>query len=368
MIYELIQVAIGQRDKLSHTPTPEEWKRLYADALKQSVVGVAFEGVQKLPKEQWAPQALLFEWVGTCEQIKAQNQIVNKRSAEISQMLAEAGFRSCILKGQGNALMYPTPFCRMSGDIDIWIDGARNQINQFVRERYPHAYEQEQHIDFPIFKDVAVEIHYKPCTLPTPKGNKRVLEWSMAQKDVQMSHEVKLPMEVGTICVPTADFNVVYQIIHIMTHFFIEGIGLRHFVDYYFALKAFTDQQDNPANLARQKAEAVERLKQFGMLRFARGVMWVEKECLRIEDKYLLVEPDERRGRIILEEMQEGGNFGFHDERYKSHRNGYLKRGFIDGVRLLKLLSAFPSESMWNIYKKAEKQKWKLLRIIRNRE
>ena len=52
MLFELIQIALGKRESLSHIPTQEEWNRLYAEAQKQSVVGIAFEGVQELPKEQ----------------------------------------------------------------------------------------------------------------------------------------------------------------------------------------------------------------------------------------------------------------------------------------------------------------------------
>ena len=165
MLFELIQIALGEKEKLSHTLSQLEWMSLYKEALKQSVVGVAFDGVQKLPKEQWPPQGLLFEWIGICEQIKAQNQLTYKRSVEISKLFADAGYRNCILKGQGNALMYPNPYSRMSGDIDIWVDGTRNEIRNYVRSKCPNAYEQSNHIDFKIFKDVEVEVHFNPCTL-----------------------------------------------------------------------------------------------------------------------------------------------------------------------------------------------------------
>ena len=349
LLFELIQIALGNKDRLSHNPSKEEWENLFLDAQKQSVVGIAFEGVQKLPKEQWPSQALLFEWIGTCEQIKIQNQIANKRSVEISRMLADAGFKSCILKGQGNALVYDNPFCRMSGDIDIWVDGSRDDINKFVRKRCPDAFEQEHHIEFPIFKDVEVEVHYKPCTLLSPAANRKFLRWCQSVKDALMRNEIELPVDSGTFCVPTADFNAIFQMAHIMIHFFIEGIGLRHFVDYYYVLKANT-KHANIENL----------FEEFGLIRFARGIMWIEKECLGLEDKYLLVEPDERRGKVILNEMLEGGNFGHHDERYRSRNKGYIARGATDVYRLLKLATVFPSESMWKIYRKIENQKWKL--------
>lgn len=349
MLFDLIKVALGKQLKLSHNPSQEEWKELFSEAQKQSVVGIAFEGVQKLPKEQWPSQALLFEWIGTCEQIKVQNQIANQRSVEISRIFADAGFKSCILKGQGNALMYDNPFCRISGDIDIWVDGTRDNINKFVRNRCPSAFEQEHHIEFPIFKDVVVEVHYKPCTLLSSSANRKFLNWCQSIKDAQMEHEIGLPADMGKIRVPTAEFNVIFQMAHIMIHFFIEGIGLRHFVDYYYVLENNTN-----------RTEFASMFEELGLMKFARGVMWIEKECLGLEDKYLLVEPDEKRGKVILKEMLEGGNFGHYDKRYKSRNKGYIVRGMTDVYRLLKLSTVFPSESLWKIYRKMENQKWKL--------
>ena len=349
LLFELIQVALGKRERLSHVPTEKEWGSLYKDTLKQSVAGVAFEGVQKLPKEQCPPQTQLFEWIGLCEQIKIQNLIANRRSVEVAKIFTDAGFRNCILKGQGNALMYPNPLSRMSGDIDIWIDGTRKEINEFVRGRRAEAFEQEHHIEFSVFKDVEVEAHYTPGTLLSPGCNRRFQQWCEDQKDVLMSNVIDLPEGAGRICVPTTEFNLVFQMAHIMIHFFIEGIGLRHFIDYYYVLRTNTNHT-NISNL----------IKEFGMLRFARGVMWIEKECLGLEDDCLIVEPDEKRGRVILKEMMEGGNFGHYDERYKGRNKGYLARGITDGYRLLKLATVFPSESMWKLYRKVENQKWKI--------
>lgn len=76
MILELIRVALGKQLKLSHNPSQEEWKELFSETQKQSVVGIAFEGVQKLPKEQWQSQALLFEWIGVTEMIKQRVVII----------------------------------------------------------------------------------------------------------------------------------------------------------------------------------------------------------------------------------------------------------------------------------------------------
>ena len=180
-----------------------------------------------------------------------------------------------------------------------------------------------------------------------PKCNKRFQKWCYEQKDGirRLKHDSE-----GSIFVPCVQFNVVYQMAHIMIHFFIEGIGLRHFVDYYYVLQ----------KCHTESTEIQDCFKDFGLLKFARGVMWVEKNCLGLEDEFLLVEPDERAGHVILKEMLEGGNFGHYDERYKSRKKGYFARGMTDGCRLLKLAIVFPSESMWKLYRKVENQRWKL--------
>ena len=45
LFFELMQVALGTRICLSHTPSADEWGELYAMAKKQSLVGICFAGV-----------------------------------------------------------------------------------------------------------------------------------------------------------------------------------------------------------------------------------------------------------------------------------------------------------------------------------
>lgn len=352
LLFELIQVALGAKAVLSHAPSIEEWRDLYRQAEKQAVLGVCFHGVQQLKEQkQYPPKELLLHWIVVAEQIKKQNIHAFNKSSEIVNLFAESGFRSCILKGQGNALMYNDPYSRIPGDIDIWVEGERKIITKFVKDQTPYVLEQYHHIDFPIFNDIPVEVHYIPSRLLSPKFNKRFQKYCIKKKNEQMNNWVELPDGKGKVSVPTLEFNAIFQMCHIMNHFFVEGIGIRHFIDYYYVLKTNTNHM-TITNL----------FEEFGLIRFARGVMWIEKECLGLEDKYLLVEPDERRGRVILKEMLEGGNFGHHDERYKSRSKGYIARGITDVYRLLKLATVFPSESLWKIYRKVENQKWKFTR------
>lgn len=349
--YELVQVALGSREKLTQTPLEKDWTHFFVLSQKQAVAGVVFTALDKLSNiGQKPPLNLLFEWIGLSEQIKAQNEILNSRSREITSLFAEAGFRSCILKGQGNALMYPNPLTRTPGDIDIWVEGERSTIKNFVLSRCPNAKDGPLHITFPIYKDVEIEVHYIPRKTSIPRYNTRLQRWISERADKQFSNNVLLNERY--ISVPTLTFNTVFQMSHIMGHFFVEGIGLKQFVDYYFLLKKL--------HCEGCEKNFEELFNYLGMLKFAHGVMWIEKEVLGLEPECLIVCEDEKIGRIILKEIEEGGNFGQHDERYTIRRKGVIGRGVADLYRLLKLFWYFPENVIWKVIRKAENQKWRI--------
>lgn len=353
LFYELIQIALGVRESISKLPSEQEWKEMFETAQKQAVAGVAFLALEKLSTMGVKPSLeVLYEWIGMSEQIKVQNKLLNKRCCEITKLFADAGFRTCVLKGQGNALMYPVPEARTSGDIDLWVEGKRKEIRDFVRSRFPNAADSKLHIEYPCFEDVPVEVHYKPSYKDSPKYEKRLQAYFQSKAAGQYDNTVSIGNEGGQISVPTASFNAVQQMAHMMGHMFEEGIGIRHFIDYFYVLKAL---------LKEKSQEDFEQLfKQLGLLSFARGTMWIEREILGLNSECLIVPEDEKIGQVILTEIEEGGNFGHFDQRYSARSKGYLMRGIADTYRLVKLTRYFPNDALWKIVRKVENQWWKL--------
>ena len=339
LFYELIRVALGTRDSLSHSPSAEEWDALFVTSQEQAVAGVAFLALETLNKYEQKPQLpLLYEWIGLSEQIKQQNRLLNKRCVDITRHFENAGFRCCILKGQGNAQMYPEPLLRTSGDIDVWIEGDKDTIVNFVCSQYPDALDSGMHLDYPIFKDVDVEVHYKPQYLSRSKYNKRIQEFFSSESEAQFRNKITFKNGEGEICVPCSKFNLVLQLSHLLGHFYGEGIGLRQFVDLFYLLKNMkTEDRDNVEKI----------IARFGMERFTRGVMWIEKEILGLENELLVTDPSERIGRIVLSEIEKGGNFGKYNVRNEQRRKkGILTRAIMDSHRLIHLLRVQPSEAL----------------------
>ena len=107
LFYELIQVALGTRICLSHTPSADVWGELYAMAKKQSLVGVCFAGVQKLVNQQQEPPEMLYlTWMGMAAKIQQKNETINRQCVEIVEQFRKDGLEVCVLKGQGVASYY----------------------------------------------------------------------------------------------------------------------------------------------------------------------------------------------------------------------------------------------------------------------
>lgn len=306
---------------------------VFVTAQKQAVAALILPVIDNLSiNTVRLPKQLVFEWIGICEKTSAMNLVVNQRCVEITKIFANAGFRTCILKGQGNALLYDNPLARSSGDIDIWVDADRETITRFVKERYPDAEDSNLHIEFPIFKDVTVEVHYRPTIARSHKCNQRLQSYYDSWAEECFSNKVSIGSE--QVSVPVPELNVVMQLSHIMNHFFEEGIGLRQIVDYYYILKKTGFDRPKIGN----------KIDSFGMGKFNRAMMWVLHHELGLEDKYLTAKPDKKRGKLLMDEIIEGGNFGRYDQRRVKEL--YKKSPFIYKIaRNARFVWLFPMES-----------------------
>lgn len=334
--YELIQVSLGGRKCLSRILTAKEWSAIYKESEKQAILGVMLIGIDTLPIEQRPPKGLLLNWIGLGETIRQQNKQVNNRLCELIKLLAESNQRYCILKGQGNARMYPNPYSRNAGDIDVWLEGEKKQVVEFVHSRYPDINVQYHHMDFPVFDDVEVEVHYFPSFCYNKIHNKRLQQYFMDCSNQQFTNFVVWNGVEEGLCVPTPAFNLVFQLSHMMRHFFTQGIGLRHAIDYYYLLcQEITDSD---------KAEAVDVIKKSGMYKFLCAIMWIESEVFGLHKNINLAPANEKVGRMVLQEMMKGGNFGKQYDHY--HRNVLVRYAKQITYRL-KFINEFPSEPLW---------------------
>ena len=239
IFFDFLRFCIGSAKEIPGSLKEVDWKELYAIAKKQCLVGVLFDGIKKLPAEHVGmKKELLLQWMAESQMLEKANVRLNDAAIQVSEWFRKKGFRTCILKGQGNALLYPNPYSRTPGDIDIWVEGGDKRVISFVRSISPHEKACYHHIEFPSYKGVEVEVHYRPSFLLCFWHNRKLQKYYERVKEAQFSHRVMLG-EQGEIAIPTAEFNLIFQLTHIYAHLMNEGIGLRQLLDYYYVLCDF---------------------------------------------------------------------------------------------------------------------------------
>ena len=407
-----------------------DWRQLYTFASRQALLGFCFDGIERLTKEfseelKQNPMGrdLLMTWMGAAQQIRRQNVKVNAVASKLFSMLREDGMRCCILKGQGNALMYPNPYSRTPGDIDVWIDASRERIMEYAQKKFELGDDiRLQHLETSL-DGVPVELHFFPCSMNNPIYNARLQKWFKRNADLQCSNVVSQPDGIGEIAIPTTAFNVVYQLTHLYHHFFDEGIGMRQIIDYFLVVNDFSKnvflnnksskitpslftikegstshpdpltlrgeggnrptrcseplrskdggpskvspdcagwdrlsiEGDNSAgsatavtSFASTALVVVQReLKYLGLWKFARAVMYVLHETLGLSEEKMIVPMDEKRGKLLLAEILNGGNFGKHFTKYGHFTQQRMaKKYFLKIWRNMHFVRYYPAEAL----------------------
>ena len=424
IFFDFLSFCIGSAKEIPSSLKEADWKELYAIAKKQCLVGVLFDGIKKLPAEHVVMEKeLLLHLMAESQMLEKANVRLNDAAIQVSGWFRKKGFRTCILKGQGNALMYPNPYSRTPGDIDIWVEGGDKRVISFVRSISPHEKACYHHIEFPSYKGVEVEVHYRPSFLLCFWHNRKLQKYYERVKEEQFSHRVMLE-EQGEIAIPMVEFNLIFQLTHIFSHLMNEGIGLRQILDYYYVLCDFykvyqsfskthpssltlkggstafpkplspqgtgdvtapsrcseplrskdggpskvspdsagwdrrdaigdmtsaTASTDSSATAARSSSTAIDRvqkkLKELGLWKFAGGIMYIMQEVFGMPASRLIVPPNEKYGKFVLNEVLEAGNFGKHDARNRFGRSKFghnLQRVYRD----IRLVRYFPAEAL----------------------
>lgn len=356
IFFDFLRFCIGSAKEIPDSLKDADWKELYAIAKMQALLGVLFHGIKRLPKELAPEQKLLMQWMVMAEMIRKQNIKLFQDSVKVCQNFENEGFANCILKGQGNALLYPDPYMRTPGDIDIYLSGGRKKIMKYVDQVCPNQVMRYHHVDFPVMK-TAIEVHFTPSYMFYPIHNRRMQKWLEKVMGEQCSHRASLPDGYGEIHVPQVSFNVIYILSHLYRHIFTEGIGLRQLLDYYFVLVKWhtdlTNLTDSNKSLPQMTQINTDldalrhELKYLGLWKFAGAVMFVMKEVFGLSEDKMIAPMDEKEGRFLLDEIMRGGNFGQYDDRMGSKAGeSKIHRYFRMNFRNLRFVKHYPTEAL----------------------
>ena len=325
--FTLLRYALKVDDAPVPVMSEEEWNAVYLTARKQTVTGVVYQGVKTLPDQLRPPKTLLLTWAVEAERIAEMNKVLTNACRELTLLFGRKGRRTAILKGQANAMLYPEPLSRQPGDVDIWVEGGKDNVTQLLDSmglQYHLAY-HHAHLTKPLC-GAHVEVHFRPSS-----GNRNPLTNRHLQKVLE-KEILKSKMTTQEFVAPTLRFALIMQMAHIQRHFVASGLGLRHLTDYFMLLK-------------RGNGDVTEdELRRMGLRKCAGAVMWVMGSLFGLERAKMICPPDEQRGRQMLENVLAEGNFGHYDG---SREAGPWQRLFHARKRRMAMFTFNPAEAVW---------------------
>ena len=312
VLCSLLRVGLELTRDFPYTLTEEEWYSLFKMAKQQTVLGVACSALSRLPADIRPPRMLFIHLSASVEGIRGVNLRMNDEAARYTRLFADCGIRSVILKGQANARMYPDPLSRQAGDIDIWVPKNRTNLERLLLDmglisEINALYKIYRHIEFKSDSGVEIEVHHRPAEIPF--RNREFQEVLLAE----FENSVLVPEGFYS---PSIRFALLMQLEHLYYHCRREGVGLRHFMDYFILLRHST----------KADREFVwVKIKRFGLEHACAGIMWVLGRAFALPREWMLCDPDSKRGMRLYKIVIDGGNFGRNGPK-KNQKRYVLKR------------------------------------------
>lgn len=326
-----------------------DWEAIREMAEQQSVLGITFAGIERLPRQMMPAMPILMDWVGQAEKIKTQNETADKTSAKVVNTFERKyGTKAILLKGQSYNALYTDEKrgidlrgLRTSGDIDLWavkpdedggfsrgvLDRSRDYTLRLALQKRPDATAQPHHVDYLAKNGIPVELHFTPSTVFNLYYNRRV----------QRFFEDALPRCTDRLPI---DVDVLFSLMHLRRHLIAEGVGLRQVIDLYFLKQRLA--QTLTTNAERKAFE--KNIDKLGLRTFADAMDGVLAIMGLLEPKG----KDIDAARFVLAEIMKGGNFGHHNEDFKAPSGSKIGNLIAYTRHALRCVRYFPSESIWN--------------------
>ena len=287
LFFELMQVSVGQLDCVSRFPEPNEWQKFYELAKKQAVIGICYHGVTKLfDYGLVAPQELSLDWMAEAEEIKEVNRGRTRKLIALQEELQKHHLRSSVMTGPGLTRFYnrELQMLRYTKGIDVYVFGYKNLL------------------DLSQWADINVRILSELRAGKSRQRNNRLDKWVLQNDDLMFR-------KAGEMVVPSHSATILIQLTNLYNLFLNKRLLMRNLMDLFFIIR-FAQGDSRLFQYPQNTLE--EEIKDLGLTRFTRGIMWLLQEVLALDPKFLPLEPLEEEGQFLLSQIM-GDVFTFHN-------------------------------------------------------
>lgn len=327
------------------TAGDSDWKSLFSLCQKQGTAPLIYNELLKHPKA--VPSSLLLQMRQVC----MQNMLAYEKKQTLMQQiwaaLLQQGLHPVLLKGFALARLYPNPYLRTWGDLDIITPRGEYQLAcDAICQAFPDtkvmadADEACKHFVAYIGNET-VEHHLYGLAFHNPKDEAyyRQIE---AEAIVNSEHIHSIGSETVSVDIPEATFNLFFTFAHAKEHLEGTGMPMKQLCDLALLAHHYRGQID--------QIRLKEYLKHLSLLQLWHTVGWVVVKALELPKEEWPLSGEwgrytARRGQRLLENVLAEGQCrphgpAFWQEGYVAPRGGYI------GRKLSTLLKRFQTLGM----------------------
>ncbi len=230
-----------------HDTTPDDtlfintdetnWSEVFELSAAQGVMVLSFLGAMRLPKELHPPLKLKLRWIAGVEAVEKKYQHSVEVAKDLSARFRENNIRMMVFKGLSLARLYPVPYSREFGDMDIFLCGKSAEgdalLEKLIGERYLTS---KKHVNFS-YRGILIENHHhfinqgKDRKLHRSEDlEKRLMNFLMEADKSEETNENESFGSNDTVLFPPPDFDALFVTLHLLVHL-ANRIVLRHLCD-----------------------------------------------------------------------------------------------------------------------------------------
>ena len=324
---------------------PDEWKQVYMLARKQTVEGIVYDGITRLPNHYFPPRDLLLRWVVLADSIEEKNKQMNRAASELFELFTKNRITAFMVKGQGVAACYDEPLHRVCGDIDWFFPDRQDfdKANGLIAVNGIKVEKQAKFSKYYTWRGFMIEHHCRLIDIDNP------FRAPYLHRLLRREHEnsIRLNLNGQSILLPSPLLTHLSVNAHILKHLLTSGVGIRQLCD--SARICYTYHRTI-------EAEALKEIyRKSGIYRWIQLLNTLLVNHLGMPATYLPfpLAPRQNADRM-MEDILQSGNFGFYGGPIsKSTDAPQMRKKVVDHwierlIRYLRYVRYAPSEACWN--------------------
>ena len=285
LYFSLLRAAIWGSEPVLPDVLPEDLSDVIALSLRQGTAPLVFNQMLKQPllmSRLTDKQKLQLKQICMSNMLEQQKLLSVLRRTWSA--LEQGGVFPVCLKGFGLSVLYPQPYLRVWGDLDVYVGPSQyHKAAALLRDAFPDAghhedeLEELKHYNFTLPEGALVEMHRTSVKLDHPRDIRTYFPLEDAAVTPQSAR--KVTAEDMEIAVPEDRFNVLFTFYHAWDHCVTETGGMKQVCDVVLLVHAVVGR------MGRQPLEAYLRpvLRKMGLMQPWRLFGYLAVGCLGLK-------------------------------------------------------------------------------------